>query len=195
MTPCFRSNRPFLGNWLVTSILPLMLLGIGCAPEGEIRQYVVDAESDRIVTSDLLKSEFGTIPFEWDTPESWTVADNDQFSKVAWEVGSKPDVGRITVSDVDMGMGLMSQLTRWRGQVGIELPESADPMTGTEQLKLDGTTATYIDFQGTEQSILGMMFAWNEKLWVFKFRGSNAVTNLEKERFREFCESVKVPQN
>lgn len=170
-----------------------MLLFVGCAPEGEIRQYTVDVETERIVTSELLKSEFGAIPFQWKTPESWVIAANDQFSKVAWEVGNKADTGRITVSDVSMGMGLMSQLTRWRGQVGIELTESADPMTGTEQLKLNETTATYIDFQGDEQSILGMMFTFNEKLWVFKFRGSNSVTEPEKERFREFCESVEIP--
>lgn len=170
-----------------------ILLFVGCGHQAEIRQYVVKPESERIITSDVLKDEFGAIPFEWDAPKSWTLARNDQFSKVAWELGPKVDGGRVTVSDVSMGMGLASQLTRWRGQIGLEQSEDDDPMADTEELELDGGTATYVDLKGEEQSIIGMMFPHEGKLWVFKFRGSNAVAKEEKKRFRKFCESVKIP--
>lgn len=166
---------------------------VGCKPESAIREYTVKAENDRIVTSELLKSEFGAVPFEWKAPKSWAVGQNDQFSKFAWEVGTKSDPARVTVSAVSMGMGLMSQLTRWRGQIGIEPAEGADPMAGTEQFDLGGTSATMIDFKGEEQTIMGMMFSLDEKLWVFKFRGSNSVADKQRERFRKFCESVKIP--
>ena len=165
----------------------------GCGSQGEIRQYTVEPENERIITSDVLKDEFGAIPFEWDAPKSWTLARNDQFSKVAWEVGPKVDGGRITVSAVSMGMGLASQVSRWRGQIGIEQSDQDDPMAGTEQIELVGGSATYIDLVGEEQSIQGMMFPLEDKLWVFKFRGSNSVAEEQKERFRKFCESVKVP--
>ena len=102
----------------------------GCGSPGEIRQYTVEPENERIVTSDVLKDEFGAIPFEWEAPESWTLARNDQFSKVAWEVGPKVDGGRITVSAVSMGMGLSSQVSHWRGQIGLEQSDQDDPMAG-----------------------------------------------------------------
>ena len=172
--------------------MSLFLLLSGCAPEGEIRQYTVDAETERIVTSDLLKSEFPMIPFEWEAPKSWQLVPNDQFSKVAWEVGAKPDTGRITVSDVSLDSGLIAQLSRWRRQVGIELAESDDPMTGTQQIRIDGQTATRFDLQGAEKSIFGIMFAMDGKLWVLLLRGSNAIVKQEKERFLKFCESVKI---
>lgn len=182
-------------HFRLAPVLGLLLAStfVGCKPQSAIRQYTVKAESERIVTSDLLKSEFGAVPFQWQAPKSWTVAENDQFSKFAWEVGTKADSARVTVSAVSMGMGLMSQLTRWRGQIGISAAEGDDPMSGTEQLDLGGTTATFIDFKGEEQTILGMMFSLEEKLWVFKFRGSNAVADKQRERFRKFCESVEIP--
>lgn len=191
--PSQRHGRIQTGTVAWKCSLLVALFCVGCGPRAEIRQYTVEPENERIITSDVLKDEFGAIPFEWDAPKSWTVARNDQFSKVAWEVGTDVDNGRITVSDVSMGMGLESQLTRWRGQIGMEQAEGDDPMKDTEQLKLDGGTATYVDFKGEEQSILGMMFPHEGKLWVFKFRGSNAVTQEQKERFRKFCESVKIP--
>ena len=165
---------------------------VGCGNQGEIRQYTIPPEREDVITSEVLKDEFGAIPFEWEAPQDWTLAQNDQFSKVAWEVGDSVESGRITVSDVSMGMGLVSQLTRWRGQIGMEQKEGEDPMADTEQLKLGDTTATYVNFAGEEQSIIGMMFPYGGKLWVFKFRGSNAVAEEQRKTFRQFCESVKI---
>ena len=107
-------------------------------------------------------------------------------------MGDSINNGRITVSDVSLGMGLASQLTRWRGQIGIEQDEGDDPMDGTKQVKLGDVTATYVNFEGEEQSIHGMMFPHDGKLWVFKFRGGNAIAQEQKKNFRQFCESVKI---
>lgn len=170
-----------------------LLLFSGCQRTEEIREYVVPIENERIFTSDLLKDQFGAIPFEWKTPDTWAIADNDQFSKVAWQVGPKNDPARITLSDLPIAAGLVPQLTRWRGQIGIELGPKDDPMAGTESIKLSGGNGTYVDFQGEEASILGLLLPQGDKLWIFKFRGNNEVAEEQRASFREFCESVKIP--
>lgn len=172
--------------------LTASMLVTGCQPNGEIREYVVPVENEKIFTSDLLKDQFGVIPFEWDAPKSWAVADNDQFSKIAWQVGPKGNEARITLSDLPIAAGLVPQLTRWRGQIGIELGSKDDPMAGSEVLKLGETSATFVDLKGTESTILGLLIPLENKLWIFKFRGNNQVADEHRERFRNFCESVRA---
>ncbi|MEZ6123073.1 MAG: hypothetical protein R3C49_07870 [Planctomycetaceae bacterium] len=181
----FRQRKPCL-------LMVGLLICCGCGTEPPIRSYTVPVESEKVVTSDVLKGEFAPIPFEWVTPEQWTMGRNDEFSKVAWDVSFEGRTARITVSDVSLGMGLVSQLNRWRGQIGIQPDENADPMADTEVLKLGNIEATYVDFQGATETILGMMFPWEGSLWVFKFRGPKSVVASQADSFRTFCESVHV---
>ncbi len=176
-----------------SSTLSLCLLFVGCGPQAEIREYTIEAESERVFTSDLLRDEFGPIPFEWDVPEEWEIADNDQFSKVAWQVGPKGEQARITLSDLPIAAGLVPQLTRWRGQIQIEQGPKDDPMDGTEPITIGDRDATYVDFKGTDATILGLLVPLESKLWIFKFRGDNKVADEQRGAFRKFAESVKVP--
>lgn len=172
--------------------LTLLLLA-GCQGTEDSREYVVPIENEKIYTSDLLKDQFGAIPFEWKAPDTWVIADNDQFSKIAWQVGPKGDEARITLSDLPIAAGLVPQLTRWRGQINVETDPEGDPMAGTESMKLTGGSATYVDFKGPEATILGLLVPQGNKLWIFKFRGNNEVAEQQRKQFREFCESVKIP--
>lgn len=185
-----RSRRTFAATFAVAA---LCLWTAGCGGTSPIREYTVEAEQPQLRTSDLLRREFAPLPFDWATPQEWELTANDQFSKVAWQIGDALDGARVTVSDVSMGMGLVAQLNRWRGQVGIESDEKDNPMRDTEQLKVDGRTATYVTFHGPKGSILGMMMPIDNVLWVFKLRGATAVAKDQETAFRSFCESVNVP--
>lgn len=165
----------------------------GCGGTNPIREYTVDAEQPQLRTSDVFRREFAPLPFDWAAPGEWELTANDQFSKVAWQIGDALEGARVTVSDVSMGMGLVAQLNRWRGQVGIESKDSDNPMRDTEQLQVDGRTATYVKFHGPKGSILGMMMPIDNVLWVFKLRGATPVAKDQETVFRSFCESVKVP--
>lgn len=190
---------PFSFRWLhsghrciLTGSL-LALICCGCGPDVEIREYTVPPESERVFTSDLLKDEFGSIPFDWKVPESWSIAENDQFSKIAWEVGPESQEARITVSDLPIAAGLVPQITRWRGQVNLTQGPQDDPMQGTEPLKIGDVSATYVDLQGPEETILGLLVPVKSKLWIFKFRGNNEVAEDQRQAFRSFCESIQIP--
>ena len=181
-----------LRKLVALSCLLSVVLTVGCGPTSEIREYTVPTEEKRVITSEAIRNEFPAIPFEWNIPESWAGAENDQFSKMAWTAGPIEDTARITLSDLPISAGLVPQLTRWRRQIQANLDSNADPMEGTKPLKLDGGNATSVDFEGAEATILGLLVPSGDKLWIFKFRGSTPVADEHRETFRTFCESVKV---
>lgn len=177
-------SRVFLST---TIAVPFLLAG--CGPSATIEEYVVEAETDEIFRSDLLKSEFGALPFTWDAPDDWSAAENDQFSSVAWETGLKNERVRITVSKLSAELGIPAQVQRWQGQVANER-DLADVM---EAMNLkSGEPATYITLEGPKESILGLMTVASNQLWIFKLRGSTDVVAKQRKRFRKFCDSISV---
>jgi hypothetical protein len=187
--------KNFVGRCPGYSIIVLGLVASalgGCAPAPEIREYTVKSEHERVFTSEMIRSQFPAIPFQWSVPDSWGVADNDQFSKMAWEVSLDGEEGRITLSDLPGAAGLIPQVTRWQGQLGMTPDPKANPMDDMETVELNGGTGTIVDLKGEDETILGMLLPVNDKLWIFKFRGRNKLADSERDSFREFCKSVEI---
>ena len=67
---------------LVVILMSVVL--VGCNGDSAIVPYEVERESDRVLTSELLRDQFNPIPFRWTVPEEWTEGDNDQYSASAW---------------------------------------------------------------------------------------------------------------
>ena len=170
----------------------LLLTQVGCNKSSGIVEYEVDRESDKVLTTDLLREQFDPIPFRWKVPAEWTEGENDQFSAIAWTVGSKSDPARITVSGLSAASGLEAQIVRWRGQ--LQLPEMAvtEVMNSVEDVTLQGATGKWCEFKNDTESILGMIVPHTDKLWIIKFRGGNATAAKARDAFRGFCESLKI---
>lgn len=170
----------------------LLLTQVGCSKNSGIIQYEVDRESDKVVSTDLLRNQFDPIPFRWKVPAEWTEAENDQFSAMAWTVGSKSDPGRITVSGLSAASGLEAQIVRWRGQLKLPEMAAAEIMKSVEDVTLSGATGKWCEFKNETESIQGMIVPHTDKLWIIKFRGGKATAEKVREAFRGFCESLKV---
>ena len=165
---------------------------VGCNGDSAIVPYEVERESDRVLTSELLRDQFNPIPFRWTVPEEWTEVDNDQFSASAWSAGSKKDPARITVSGLAAASGLEAQFVRWRGQ--LKLPEipNAEVMSSVKDVALKGAVGKWCEFKNENESILGMIVPHKDRLWIFKFRSANSTAAKERDRFRSFCESLQI---
>jgi hypothetical protein len=174
-----------------TVCLITVILLSGCGQTTEIREYVAEREIDRVVTTDVLRDEFPTLPFEWPTVEGWRTAENDQFSLVAWTAGPKTSEARITVSNVNAASGIEAQVARWRGQIGM--PEVSDPeelKKGLSEIRLGEVTGTWVELKGGAETILAMLIPFEDKLWVFRYRSSNETATLEAKSFRGWCEAI-----
>ena len=91
-------------------------------------------------------------PISWTLPEGWTPGKGNQFSLAAFNVGTAAKPLEITISGA--GGQLLSNLNRWRGQVGLKpISENQIPQVA-EKLPLEGTAAAAyaIDFQGPGSS-------------------------------------------
>lgn len=175
-----------------TRLLTICLLLTGCQWEmPPIRSYTVDAPADAPSTTEDIRSSFRVIPFKWERPDSWTPANNDQFSRMAWEFSRGSATGRVTLSAVNAAAPLESQISRWEGQVRGPNPEEATDST-TETLTLGSDTGTFVRITGPQESILGMFVKTADELWVFKLRADRETAASTADEFRRFCESVRV---
>jgi hypothetical protein len=178
-----------LKNFLV----PFLLLVItGCGQGSDIREYEVDREQEKILTSDVLRDQFEAVPFRWSVPKNWTATENDQFSAFAWTAGSGEAAARITVSELPGTAGVEPQFVRWRDQLMMPKIDPADVMKSVETLTMKGLTGQYIDIEGDSESILGMIVSHKGKLWIFKYRSANSTADQQRDAFRKFCESLSV---
>lgn len=188
-TRCLSQTARFPATWL----LPLLLLGgAGCGGGTEIRSYVVEREGGAVLTSDVVRREFPTIPLRWQVPKSWQSAENDQFSRIAWSAGPAAREARITISDLPASAGVEPQVARWRTQIGLPEAAPSDLMKSAETRTLGQSTGTWVDLQGSQDTILGMIIPYEDKLWIVKYRSANATATDERSAFRSFCESLTV---
>lgn len=174
-------------KYIAFLLLPLLC---GCGQSSDIREYEVERESEQVLTSDLLRDQFEAIPFRWDVPKAWQAAENDQFSAFAWTAGPSDASARITVSDLPETAGIEPQFVRWRGQLQLPEIDPAELMQTVETVPLKGLSGQFVEIKGESESIMGMIAAYKDKLWVFKYRSSNSTAGAQRAAFRGFCESL-----
>jgi hypothetical protein len=181
---------------MISSLRPYLpvvcLVFTGCGGTSDVREYEVKQEFEKILTSDLLRDQFESIPFRWKVPADWKVAENDQFSAFAWSVGTGESAARITVSDLPASAGLEPQFLRWRGQLNLPEVDPAEGLKNVETISLKSLSGKYIEIKGDSESIFGMIVPYKDKLWVFKYRSENSTAERQRKPFRDFCESLTV---
>jgi hypothetical protein len=172
--------------------LPFLLLPLlcGCGQNSAIREYEVERESEKVLTSDVLRDQFEAVPFRWSVPKDWQTAENDQFSAFAWTTGPSDASARITVSDLPGTAGVEPQFVRWRGQLQLPEIDPAELMKTVETVALKGFSGQFIEIKGESESIMGMIAAYKDKLWVLKYRSANSTADAQRASFRAFCESL-----
>ena len=95
--------------------------------------------------------------------------------------------GRITVSGLSAASGLEAQIVRWRGQLKLPEMAAAEVMKSVEDVTLQGATGKWCEFNNDTESILGMIVPHEDKLWIIKFRGSNATAEKVGMCFAAFA--------
>lgn len=185
--------RPSSTGLKLLGILALVLTA-GCGEKPQIRSYVVDAEQEKVITTEVLRNQFPAIPFRWSVPPDWRVADNDQFSVIAWTAGpaDSKNEARITLSELPGSAGVLPQIARWRNQIGMPEVEPAEAAKAVETLSLGAQKGSYVELQGPRETILGMIVTDRGKMWIFKYRSENSTASKVGPSFRGFCESLKI---
>lgn len=168
----------------------LCMITTGCADPPAIRQYVVESENEKKLTSGLLRREFTSIPFRWDVPSTWKLASNDQFSLRAWTTGPPAKQARITLGQFPARSGIPPQVQRWRRQLGLDQISEEEAMKNVDELKTQNGAGSFATVRGESETILAFILPIESNYWIFRFRGTNKIAKANSDVFHKFCESL-----
>ena len=138
---------------------------------------------------------------EWTVPKDWTVGSGSAMRRATFVVkGSDGQGVEVVVSSFpgDVG-GLVANINRWRGQIGLG-PIAPDEVSGmTTDLVVNGAKATVVDFKADSAPqdklppkrmiVVTIPHAGNS--WFFKITGDAPLVEAQKATFLEFVQSVK----
>jgi hypothetical protein len=138
---------------------------------------------------------------EWTVPKDWEVGTGSAMRRATFVVkGSDGQGAEVVVSSFpgDVG-GLVANINRWRGQIGLG-PVAPDEVSGmTSDLVVNGVKATVVDFKAdsapadkappARMIVVTIPHAGNS--WFFKITGPAPLVEAQKAAFLQFVESVK----
>ena len=138
---------------------------------------------------------------EWTVPKDWTVGSGSAMRRATFEVkGSDGQSAEVVVSSFpgDVG-GLVANINRWRGQIGLG-PIAPDEVSGiTSDLMVNGVKATMVDFKADSapqdklppKRMIVVTIPHEGNSWFFKITGDAPLIEAQKATFLEFVQSVK----
>jgi hypothetical protein len=132
---------------------------------------------------------------KYETPRGWQTAPAGQISSAAFQVEDGQQ--RVEVTATALGGaagGLLANVNRWRGQVGLP-PAASVRDIGGEEMVIADQPATYVRLEGPGgQTILAAVVVSGERSWFFKLAGNQDLALREEDRFRQFLMSVELPR-
>lgn len=129
----------------------------------------------------------------WHAPADWQMKAASAMRKGSYTV-SGAEVA-ITVFPGDVG-GVLANINRWRGQVGLEPVEPAGLDSVTTQLSSNGLHFIATDAAGTAPGaprIVAVLVPWQGHTWFFKLTGPADAVGRAKPAFLEFIQTVETP--
>ena len=172
--------------------------GLYNAQKKYFRSYLLVSES--IGGAGWAQIRFGNTG--WNTiPLNWNEIEGSQFSMLDFESVNKENGQRATISVTKFTKGaggLLSNINRWRGQIGLE---KVDSLEGTESITIDGNSGRYIEISGTKDGkpvktlgiIHELQFREPYETWFYKITGDSDIVDREKSNFKTFVLSTSYP--
>ena len=144
--------------------------------------------------SDAPQIEVYTIPAEPAPPESWDLATPFGPEKARFSI-SEGLIGSANVSMTVLqgdGGGMLGNVNRWRGQLGLEPVEKNDLEDLLKPVEALGEEARLVDFTGTskrsqlEERLIGVIAPQGELTWFYKLMGTPDLVEKSQEEFLDY---------
>ena len=133
-------------------------------------------------------TELKPTKIDWDQPSEWGVEEN--ASSILLAAFNTESGARITLASLlGDGGGLLSNINRWRGQLGLPIAESLGEM----QIEDLGEGGILVDIQSADQTgrmVVAVIPAGKYTLF-FKLTGSVESVHGELQRFEAFIEAFR----
>lgn len=132
----------------------------------------------------------------WTAPAHWTAKPTGAMRKGSFTVngeGAEADVS-ITAFPGSTG-GLLANLNRWRGQVGLTPLTEAELEASLVHVDAGELHLVVVDFAGNAGGkpvrLLGAVMLYGSDTWFFKLLGPDSLVAHEKPAFLEFLHTVR----
>jgi len=172
----------------------LMMSVSGCKRE-EIHSYRVPREESPAFTASQGSEQTQSAHPEvaWTAPESWQEIESGSSARVATFKAANGLEIAVTSFPGDVG-GLVANVNRWRGQVGLE---STDEQGVNDMIqRLEGVDVITVDLLGTDARLVGTIINVGDgKTWFAKAMGPAASVGEVKEELIAFSVSFHLHEH
>jgi hypothetical protein len=134
----------------------------------------------------------------WTAPPGWQPIPPSQFLLAEFSIpganGAKAEVNVATMGGE--GGGLLANVNRWRGQLGLGAVGENDLPQLAQSLDTSGGQATLVDFAGVDAKtgapvrLVGAIVAQNGQTWFYKLMGDKQIVAQQKDAFTKFIRSA-----
>ncbi len=205
--------KPFVHFWcslrltVVCLIAAMVLVFVGTL--AQVDQGLYDAQKKYFRSYFLVPESIGGAGWaqiriggsEWVTPTNWSETERSQFSLINFEARHGDNTATISVTKLAKNAGLLNNVNRWRGQLGLEKIDQAELTETTRPFEVDGNSGTYVEMSGTRDGrpamTLGVIHSLSYRtlpeIWFYKITGSTDAVMKEKAAFEEYVRSARYP--
>ena len=129
----------------------------------------------------------------WQVPAGWKAAGLKPMRLASFDIPDAAGTGDVSISKLNGdGGGLLANVNRWRGQVGLPALEASALAANSKSVPTaGGEPATWVELVGTDKTILGAIVARGDVSWFFKLTAPSAVATRHREAFEQFVRSVR----
>ena len=135
----------------------------------------------------------------WTVPAGWQEISGGQFLFAKFLIAGEGDAkAAVNVSSsAGDGGGLLANINRWRGQLGLGAWNEADLQKNTQEIEVLGGKGTFVELSGTDGSTekpattLGVKVVRAGSTWYYKLMGEPKLAAAQKENFLTFVKGVK----
>jgi hypothetical protein len=138
----------------------------------------------------------------WIVPPDWHEMPPSEFLVAKFSIaGADGAAAQVNVSSLaGEGGGLLANVNRWRGQLGLPPVAQEDDFSKmVSSFDVGGGSAQVVDFTGTDSKtgkparLVGAVVPQNGQTWFYKLMGDEQVVAQQKDAFIKFIQSAKYP--
>jgi hypothetical protein len=132
-------------------------------------------------------------------PAGWKEIPNPQMLLAKYVIqGSGDAKAEVNISMLaGQGGGVMMNVTRWRGQLGLPPMSEEDFSKQMATLDVGGSKATVVDMTGTDAKtgkksrLIGVVAPQSGNTWFYKLMGDEQIVEQQKDAFTKFIQMAK----
>lgn len=134
----------------------------------------------------------------WTIPAGWQSVPPSEFLLAEFSIpGANGAKAEVNVAEMGgEGGGLLANVNRWRGQLGLGAVSEPDLSQFAQTLDVPAGNATIVDLTGTDAKtgaparLVGVIVQQRGQTWFYKLMGNKETVAQQKDAFRRFVQSA-----